>query len=182
MEIAEATKTPEQIAAIEAGLKADGVSTVKTVAIDYFGVDERHRVTLPDGVSWVEHKTLTEGERREFLKKVQKEVRLQRATGDAFMNMSQGEERKALLEVAITNWHLTRGGQEVQFSKAELNTFLTVGPPKIIDLIEEDVRRVNGWLQGDITVEDIDREIESLTKMRDEKIKENEGKASSSAR
>lgn len=180
METAE--KTPAQVAAIEEGLKAEGQPTHTSIAMDYFGVDERHRVLLPDNVSWIEHKTLNEGERREYLKKTNKEVKLQRATGDAVMKMSPGEERQALLEVALTNWHLMRGGQEVAFNKTELSMFLTVAPPKILDLVEADIRLKNSWLQGDMTLEDIEKEIANLEELREQKLKEEEGKGSSSAK
>lgn len=171
-------KTPEQIASEEEAMRADGLSTEVHKFADYFGFEEILRHTLPDGVSYVEHRVLNEGDRRAYLDKVNREVRVQRTTGDAVMNMKAGAEKKALLEQAICGWNLQRGGQPVVFSKRALDDFLSSANPRIIDDIEKAIRRANPWLQGEMTVEDIRREITSLEELLADKLKEEEGKAS----
>lgn len=168
--------------AIEQEMEAQGVSTTTPVQADYFGFEETHQVMLPDGVSWIQHKTMTEGDRRQYLDKVNREVRLLKTSGDAVMKMQAGQERHVLLTAAIVGWNLTRGGQPVPFSKgspgANLEQFLDKADPKLIDLIEKDIRKHNPWLMADLSVEDIDKQIEELQEMRDIKIKEQEGNAS----
>lgn len=167
-----------------ANMAAEGQPTSTPVQMDYFGFTEVHRIMLPDGVSWVEHTALNEGARREYLNKANREVRLQRVTGDAILKMASGDERFSLLKSAITNWNLARFNPKTSqvetlgFSARNLEDFLNTTDPKLIDKIEKDVREKNPWLTADVTVEDIDTQIEELQKLRETKVKEAEGKAS----
>jgi len=163
-------------------MKDAGVSTEEHIQVDYFGFDETHRVMLPDGRSYIEHKTLTEGARRKYMNSVNREVRLQKS-GDAFMKMATGDERHALLESAICGWNLVKAdkGGEVKplsFSPGALKSFLDAAPPGVIDLIEKDIRDKNPWLVGDVTIEDIDEQIAELNELREKKVLEAEGKES----
>src|SRR5690606_12174048 len=79
----------------EAAMRAAGQPDSTPVQADYFAFDKTEKVMLPDGVSWVEVKVLNEGARRKYLNEVNKEVRLQRATGDAVMRLASGDERKS---------------------------------------------------------------------------------------
>jgi hypothetical protein len=171
-------KTPEQVAAIEAAMTAEGVSLYQSGQQDYFGFESVDRIKLPDGTSYIEHRILNEGQRRKYLNKVNREVKVQRATGDAVMKMAPGEEKKALLEAAICGWNLMRNGQPVPFNTKNLDEFLDKANPKVIDLIEKEIRKGNSWLQADMSVEDIDREITQLQELRQQKLEEEEGKDS----
>jgi hypothetical protein len=164
---------------VERAMVEAGVSPSQPVPVDYFGFDETLRFYLPDGVSWIDHKILNEGARRKYLNKVNRDVRIQKGSGDAIMRMSPGDEKVALLEEAIVGWNLTRNGDPVAFNKTILNDFLNRTNPKVVDLIEFEIRKANSWLQADMSVEDLDKEIDRLTELRDQKIKEEEGKASS---
>ena len=160
-------------------MEAQGVSSTIPVQADYFGFEETFEVTLPDGMSKITHKRLTEGDRRNYLDKVNREVRLQKTTGDAIMKMQAGQERHVLLDAAIVGWNLQRSGQPVPFSKgsagSNLGQFLNMADPKVVDIIEKAIRKVNPWLMADLTVEDIDQQIEELNEMRVIKVKEEEG-------
>lgn len=163
-------------------MREAGVSTEEHVQVDYFGFDEVHRVMLPDGKSWIEHKTLNEGARRKYMNRVNREVRLQKS-GDAYMKMATGDERHVLLEEAIVGWNLVRADKNgepkpLQFTQANRNAFLEAAPPAIIDLIEKDIRDKNPWLVGDVTIEDIDEQIAELQELREKKVAEAEGKES----
>jgi hypothetical protein len=168
--------------AVEKAMEADGVAAFDNVQADYFGFEETHTVYLPDGKSWISHQTLNEGQRRKYLNAVNRDVRVSKATGDAILSMKSGEENHALLVAAITGWNLTRGGQPVPFSSgspgANLEQFLDKADPRIIDLILKDIRRKNSWLLAEMTVEEIDKEIEALNEMRETKVKEEAGNAS----
>lgn len=144
--------------------------------IDYFGADETKTLTLPDGKSWVEIKVLNEGERRKYLNKVNRDLKLDRQSGNASISMAPGDERYALLSAALIDWNLVRGGKPIPFTKSNRDTFLDEAQPKIIDFIEKEVRKANPWLLSDMTIEEIDREISALEEMREVKRKEDEGK------
>lgn len=173
--------TPQQIAAREEGMTRLGEPTTQVVQDDYFGFEETFKVYLPDGISFVEHRSLNEGAKRKYLNSVNREVRLHRATQDASIKTAPGDERKALLESAITGWNLKRGGEPIPFSTRALAEFLDKANPKIVDIIEKDVRLHNPWLLAEMTVEDIDREIADLQDMRDRIVAEEEGKATSAS-
>jgi hypothetical protein len=178
------TELDEHTQSTLAALRADGQATDFPVQSDYFGFSQVHRVMLPDNVSWIEHTALNEGSRRDYLNKANREVRLQRVTGDAILKMASGDERFSLLKSAITNWNLMRFNpkltvmEPVGFSPRNLEEFLNSADPKLIDKIEKDIREKNPWLTADATIEDIDQQIEELQKLREAKVKEQEGKAS----
>lgn len=165
--------------AIEAGMTAAGVSTSERVQADYFGFEEILRYTFPDGVSYVEHKILNEGARRQYLKSVNRDVRVQKVTGDALMRMSAGEEKIQLMMVAIVGWNLIKEGHALNFNTTNLTKFFNEVNPKITDLIYKEIIQHNPWLLSEMSVEDIDREIEGLQEMRRIKVEEDEGKANS---
>lgn len=175
------TATQDPGTQVEAAMEAAGVSSTISAQQDYFGFEEIHTVYLPDGVSYVQHQTLNEGARRKYLNAVNRDVRVSKATGDAILSMKSGEENHALLDAAIIGWNLTRGGQPVPFSKGSpgstLAQFLNTTNPRIVDIILKDVRKKNPWLMAELSVEEIDKEIEALQEMREERIKEEEGKS-----
>lgn len=147
--------------------------------VDYFGFDETHKIVLPDGKSFIEHKELNEGARRKYLNSVNRDITINRASGDAKLRTAPGDERRALLEAAIIGWNLVKNGSPIAFSRQALNEFLDNANPRIVDIIEKDVRQKNPWLLADLTVEDIDKEIENLQTMREARLAEEAGKASS---
>lgn len=167
------TKTRDE--QVEEAMIEAGVDPTTPVQADYFGFDETHTVPLPDGVSWVQHQTLTEGARRKYMNDVNREVRLQKQSGDAILKMQTGEERYNLLKTAITGWNLIRNGQPVPFNDNNLKQFLDKADPKIIDEIHKDVQKHNAWLMQEVSVEDIDEQIKELEEMREQKLKEQEG-------
>lgn len=166
-------------ASMEEAMRADGVPTHERRQMSYFGFEERHTLTLPDDISWIEHQTLNEGARRRYLNEVNRDIRLQRSTGDAIMKMQAGDEKHALLESAIVGWNLVdESGNPVPFNKGNLQKFLSKASPKIVDLIEKDVRKHNAWLMAEMSVEDIQKQIDELEEMKAAKQRDEEGKVS----
>lgn len=143
---------------------------------DYFGFDDKFQVVLPDGKSVIDHKKLNEGSKRKYLNKVNREVNLDRKTGNAKIQTAPGDEREILLKSAIVGWNLVKNGEPVQFSEHNLNDFLNVADPKIVDIIEKDIRKKNAWLLQDMTVEAIDDEIKDLQELRQKLVEEEEAK------
>ena len=175
-----ATATDDKAAArTEAAMKEAGVPTEESGAVDYFAFEERWTVWLPDGIQFIEHSVLNEGAKRKYQNQQNRDLIIQRQTGDARMKMQPGDERHALLEAAIKGWHLIRAGEPVPFTERNLRDFLDKAPPHIVELIEKDVRKHNPWLLAEMTVEDIDKEIANLEEMKATKLAD-EGKATAS--
>lgn len=143
----------------------------------YFGFEKRNKCFLPDRVSFLEHKTLNEGDRRRYQNETNKEVAFKRTTGDAVLKMRGGDEKHLLLEMAITGWNLLGpDGGEMPFTKGNLERWLSVADPKIVDIVEKEVRKENSWLMADLSVKDIDKQISELNEMREAKLRDEEGK------
>lgn len=161
-----------------------GVATEIGVYDDYFGFSTSRNVVLPDGKSFVTIKQLNEGDRKVYLNAVNKDITIQRSTGDAKMKVASGDDRHALLKAAIIGWNLHRRNERtgdlepVPFRDNEVTKFLNAANPKVIDLIEKEIRKDNDWIVGEVTVEDIDKQIEELQELRTKKVAESEGKGS----
>lgn len=173
------TEVDEAPNAAEAALKAAGKPTEDTIRHDYFAFEETLRVPLSDGTSYIEHKVLNEGAKRQYLNKTNRSVKVSRVTQEASITSAPGDERHALLEAAITGWDLQTGGQSVPFNKDNLRRFLEVADPRVIDDIEKAIRLANPWLLQEMSVEDIDKEIAALQELRTKKVEEEEGKSDS---
>jgi len=168
-------------AQVEDAMRAQGVPVEERVQEDYFGFEDIRNVFLPDGISFISHRVMNEGKRRQYLKMVNRDIRVQR-TGDAYLKSSPGEDRYALLRTAICGWNLQRNGVPVPFSERSLNDWLEVANPRIVELVEKDIRMSNPWLLQDLSLEDIDNEIKNLQDLRERKVEEEEGNAGSSTK
>jgi len=136
---------------------------------DYWGFSETHQFMLPDGEQYIEHKTMTEGDRQRYQKLTNRDITMTRQTGEARMKVDPAEDRNALLHVAVIGWNLRRNGQLETFSNDNRNgTFqqwLKVANPKIVEELEKAIRISNPWLLGDMKSEDIRSEIANLEDM-----------------
>lgn len=145
----------------------------------YFGTDIRHRYTFPDGATWIEYKTLAEGDRRKYLRSTTKNVRVQKDSGDTLIPLDPGGQRVELLRVAVTDWNLVDGnGDSVKFNNVNFEKFISGVNPKIAEEIEKVIRKENPWLNDQLTVEDIDEQMDQLQELRDELVARDEGKDS----
>jgi hypothetical protein len=174
----------ERVARTEQAMRDAGIATEESLQVDYFGFEDTENVFLPDGKSYVTIQALNEGGRRRYLNKVNREVKIAKQTGDAIMQLANGDERRILLLEAIVGWNLIRvpknGGvaQPLQFDQAKLNDFLTTVNPKVIDVIDKAVRAQNPWLMADVTLEDLLKQREELDEQIEKKRAEEEGKES----
>lgn len=172
----------------EAALVADGRATTEGVQDDYFGFDEVLQIILPDGKSVIEHKVMNEGQRTQYLNAINRDVRVQKATGDLVTRLRPGDERRELLKAAIVGWNLVRKNtktgvvEPVGFTQQTCDQWLKAASPKIVDLVEKEVRKANAWLLADLSVEDIDKEIAELYELREKKVEEEAGNAASSSK
>jgi hypothetical protein len=164
---------------IAAAMRAEGVDPYVKVQVDFFAAGEDAKTVLADGVSFITHKVLMEGDRKKYMKSINRDIKIQKATGDALMKMVAGEDRSALLRVAVTGWNLIRDGKPFLFSTANLDWLLDNAPVAVIEQVERDVKKNNPWLFQDATVEDIDEEIERLQELRVTLLEREEGNGDS---
>lgn len=150
------------------------------VQVDYFSYSENANVLLPDGVSFVTIKKLNEGDRKKYQNATNREIALASRGGDAKVRLAPGDDRHALLKASIIGWNLSQGGNIVPFTNQALEMFLQRTDPVIVDLLEKEIRKFNPWLLGELTVEQIQTEIDALEEMKHAKLREDEGKLFSS--
>lgn len=145
---------------------------------DYFGFDDFKTFDLPDGKQWIKFKVMNEGERAKFQRKTNKDIKINRQSGDASINADVASERHELIKTSVVDWKMYArtepGGpfQEVTFSvssgRFNLDAWLSRTNPKIVDDLELAIRMANPWMQADMTVDEIEREISRLEDLRRE--------------
>lgn len=143
---------------------------------DYFGFDERERWYFPDGKQWIEFKKLTEGDRARFLKATRSDVHLNQKSGEARIPFDQSRERKELLVHSCTAWNMVRrdprSGQwaPVAFQNNGAGSvfaqWVDKANPAVLAQLEKAIRKANPWLLNEMSVEQIDKEIEDLQELR----------------
>lgn len=146
---------------------------------DYFGFEEHHAFTLPDGRQQIFFASLNEGTKTKFQQKINKDIHLNRQTQDARIKTDPAGERHELIMASVTGWSLMRRNkagswEPVPFSGerpgSELHKWLQVANPVIVERLEEAIRKANPWLNADMTVEQVDQELERLTDLRKELV------------
>lgn len=126
---------------------------------------------------WVEFKKLTEGDRIKYERLTNKDLTFNRSSGDARIKVDQGGDRRALINIACTGWQIysknptTSKWEPMSFSPAMLSSWLDVTDPRLVQQLDEAIRKFNPWLtEADETVEDIEKAIEELEERKREKI------------
>jgi hypothetical protein len=145
---------------------------------DYFGFSRTLKYFLPDKVSYIEFKPMNEGHKKAFQDKTSRDLVLERNSGNARMSVLQGTERHELIRASVVDWNLTRGGSPVPLTKTTLNDFLDLADPVVVEGLEREIRKANPWLLQDMSVADIDKEIENLQEMRKTAVEREAGEAS----
>lgn len=145
---------------------------------DYFGFDERGRWFFPDGKQWIEYKKLNEGDRQKFVSATRTDLHVNRQTGEARLPVDQSRERMQLLLTACTNWYVAgknpKDGKRylVPFRNngsdgCEFAQWLKKADPAILADLEKEIRKFNPWMMGELSVEQIDKEIADLQELRE---------------
>lgn len=162
---------------------------------DYFGFGETKRHYLPDGRQYIEFQVMNEGQRREFQKLTNRDITVNRVSNDAKIKADPAEERLALLMTSVVGWNLKRRVgegryEDVTFSKrgpasrgpGTFEDWLEKANPKIVDDLEFTIRKANPWMQAEMTVEQIDEELNRLTELRKQVEEREKGEGSSSSK
>jgi hypothetical protein len=146
---------------------------------DYWSFSQKERFMLPDGKQWIEFNIMNEGQKASYQKKINKDIKFNRKTSDATIRSDIADERHALIETSVTGWYMLQGGNpanQVAFSVQMLRNWLNVANPRIVENLEVAIRKANPWLMGDMTLDDIDEEIQRLQELRIETEKREQGK------
>lgn len=150
--------------------------------IDYFSFQSETKHYLPDGISYVVIAAMNEGDKTKFQKKTQRDIVLERQSGNARMKMDAASDRHELIEACVKDWNFTRNGLPVRFEPRALKDFLTLADPKIVEGIEIAIRKANPWLLGEMKSEDIQKEIDNLNDLLEIALEREAGEASSGSK
>lgn len=147
---------------------------------DYFGFQRRERFVFPDGLTWIEFEVMNEGKKAKFQRDTQRDLVIERGSGNARAKIDPAATRHALIEASVVDWNLTRNGRPYPYNAGQaLRDFLTLADPVVIEDLEKAIRKANPWLLDEMSVEDIDREIDNLKEMREVAERRERGEASS---
>jgi len=148
---------------------------------DYFGFSETREFVFPDGKQKIFFKVMSEGDKAKFQKATNRDIHLNRNTNDARIKTDPAQERHELIKASVTGWTLKRKLPDGRVIDApytnngtpgdELSKWLQVANPRIVEALEDAIRKANPWLLGEMTVEQIDEEMQRLADMRAEVIK-----------
>lgn len=140
----------------------------------YWGSDETDRFYLPDGRQYFEFKIMNEGEKARFQRTTNRDITIEQKTQNAKMRVDPALERHELIKTSVTDWHLVgqddkTGRREwVRFTKDKLDKWLTKADPKIVEQLEHKIRMANPWMSDEMTVEQIDEELNRLRELREQ--------------
>lgn len=145
--------------------------------VDYFSTSETKEVVLPDGVSSVTIKKLTEGERKKYQDSTTKEFSMDPSTQRMSMDWNVGSQKHVLLELSIVGWKLFDSNEKpITYSDEKKKDFLEKADPIVIDAIEKAINDFNPWTYQQRTVEEIEAEIKRLGDILKKKKEEEEKK------
>lgn len=151
-------------------------SMEQTVYEDYWGFSQTEKYYFPDGQQYIEFSVMNEGQKTMYQKSINRDIKINRRSGDASIKSDVAEERHALITNSVVDWKLRRGKDWVVYDKRIFSSWLNDANPRLVEALEQAIRKANPWLQGDMTVADIDEEIERLRELREETLKEEQGK------
>ena len=137
-----------------------------------FTIDRKQSITF---------KVLTEGDKAKYQRATNRDIRVDRKTDSAHLRTDLASDRHALITISVVGWELyTRGSngwERMSYSDAMLQNWLKVTDPAIVERLEETIRKANPWLNTEnVTVEDIDKEIEELQARKNELLLQEAGK------
>lgn len=155
---------------------------------DYWGVDETFKYELPDGKQYFEIKPMDEGGKTRFQKKTNKGIRMNQRSQEATVDVDPADERHTLIKESVVDWKIMQrdpkdpsGWSEYpcppdeRRRKSSLEDLLEKFNPKVVQDLEFFIRTKNPWMQADMSVEEIDEELERLQALRKQAKEQQEG-------
>lgn len=158
---------------------------------DYWGVDETFKYSLPDGKQYFEIQPMNEGAKSRFQKMTNKGIRMNQRSQEALIDVDPADERHTLIKESVVGWRIMQRSPDGSFSeypcpsgdaqrKRSLETLLEKFNPKVVQDLEFFIRTKNPWMQADMDVEEIDKEIDRLSELR-QQVKDQQAGETSSA-
>lgn len=147
---------------------------------NYWGVKNVQRWYMPDGQQWVEFKTQNEGDKVLYQQRTNRDISFDKV-GNTKMGIDPATDRRTLIEMSVVNWYMVLPKREdmsdeelsdpnnwerADYSPQLLREWLRRGDPKVIQDLEVEIRKANLWMQSEMTVEEIDKEIVNLNELR----------------
>ncbi|AKJ71707.1 putative tail assembly protein [Tsukamurella phage TIN2] len=152
--------------------------------VDYFATPQPTRYYLPDGVQYFDYVELREGGKALYEKATNKDIRVQRSTGDARLSVDPAVQRQTLVKLSVVDANLLEsdghgGSRKIPFNKERPGKFwenlFTFFPAKIIEDLNQEIIKANSWLAADDDVEALKEERDRLDE-RIERAEEEQAK------
>lgn len=169
---------------VESGHRVEDI-----VEIDYFGFASEEKWYFPrqeklpeDQKQYLLIKKMNEGDKAKYQRKTNKDIRIQRTTGDARMSVDAVEERHELIRLSVVGARvkLRQPDGTLRFDDKKpsviVANLLDNGDPDVVQQLERFIRELNPWMRTDMSVEEIDKEIARLEEIKKEKADEEAGK------
>lgn len=156
---------------------------------DYYGDLDTETWYFPDGKQFMVFQPMNEGQRAKFQRSTSRDVTVERQSGDARLKVDQASERTELIMTSVVDWKLMRRGSDRKFKSvpfnnngmgSELAKWLQQANPKLVDSLENAIRKANPWMLDQLSVEEIEKEQERLEEMKQDLLKRQAGEDSSS--
>lgn len=157
--------------------------------IDYFGFSSEERWYFPkqdrlpeEHKQYLVIKRMSEGDKARFQKTTNRDIRIQRTTGDARMSVDAVAERHELIRISVVGAHVKLRGPDGQLRFDDkkpdviISRLLDGGDPDVVQQLEKAIRDLNPWMRTEMSDEEIDKEIERLQEIKREKAEEEAGK------
>ncbi len=157
---------------------------------DYWGVDETFKFFLPDGKQFFEIRPMNEGMKAKFQKTTNKGIQMNQRTQDATIHIDPANERHTLIEQSVINWLIMQKDARGTWSpypcpteenrrRNNIHVILEKFNPKVIQDLEFFIRQQNPWMQADMDVEEIDKEMDRLIQLKKDVLEQKAGESAS---
>lgn len=147
--------------------EAEGRPLEVTVYEDYWGTKGETTHYMPDGKQYFTIKKMDEGDRARYQFESGMQMTSMRKTGDTKIDINQAKDREALVCASVKGWFLVKDGVQVPFNAQALRAWVKGSDPKLLDKLLMSIRKFNPFLQEDLSVKDIDEQMQELRELRD---------------
>lgn len=135
---------------------------------DYFNpADVKYRYDFPDGVSYVEFRKLTDGDRVR-IEDMNSTIEMDRNTDTMRLDAKGGTRRHVVIKIALTDWNLKEEHKgklrPINMTKQAIDRLLRNLDPSIVDDMYDVVVKHNKWLKATSqkTREELQGEIDKI--------------------
>jgi len=155
----------------------EGETIEEKQIVDYFAEPITHRFDLPDGIQYFEYQELLEGGKAKYERKTNRDIRVQRSTGDARLSVDAATQRQELIRLSVVGANVYAPDKhtgklvKLPFNRESSTAFwdrvFQSFPAKIIQNLHEEIVKVNEWMAADDDIEALKEQREQL----DDRIK-----------